>query len=102
MRIKFKLRTKFKAMNSIGNIFKTKLALGLFLITTNLCYSQTVKTVGTSGDYPTLSSAFNAVNSGSLTGQLEFKIISSFTETKTVPATYTRVLQQHTTSLMCQ
>ncbi len=87
-------------MNSIGNIFKTKLALGLFLITTNLCYAQTVKTVGTSGDYPTLSSAFNAVNSGSLTGQLEFKIISSFTETATATlstsgsggANYTSVL----------
>lgn len=43
--------------------------------------AQTVKTVGTSGNYTTLSSAFAAINNGTLTGDIELQIISNITET---------------------
>lgn len=46
-------------------------------------YSQTVKTVGPGSDYTTLSSAFSAVNNGTLTGELEFQITGSFVESTT-------------------
>ena len=44
-------------------------------------FAQTIKTVGAVGsDYTSLTSAFNDVNNGVLTGDLEFQITSSITE----------------------
>jgi hypothetical protein len=51
--------------------------LGQFFITT---HAQTTKTVGTGGDYATLTSAFTAINSGTLTGDIVLQIVSSTTE----------------------
>ena len=63
-----------------------KLILYLFLllsISVNLV-SQTVKTVGTSGaDYVTLKSAFDAINAGSITGNITLHIIDNTNETAT-------------------
>jgi hypothetical protein len=42
-------------------------------------YSQTTKTVGTTGDYTSLKLAFDAINNGSLTGVITLQIISSVT-----------------------
>ncbi len=44
---------------------------------------STTKTVGTGGDYTTLKAAFDAINSGSITGAIKLEIISSTTETAT-------------------
>lgn len=70
-------------MNSILNVFKTTLVFGLFLIVTKLSNAQTIKTVGASGDYPTLSSAFNAINTGIITGNIELQIVSDVSESIT-------------------
>ncbi len=43
--------------------------------------AQTTKTVGSGGDYSTLKGAFDAINSGSITGIVTLQIISSTTET---------------------
>ena len=53
------------------------------LLTTNNIFTQTIKTIGTSGDYFNLSSIFSAINTGSLTGDIEIQIISNITETTT-------------------
>lgn len=45
--------------------------------------AQTIKTVGTGGDYTTLKAAFDAINAGSITGAIELQIISNTTETAT-------------------
>ena len=42
--------------------------------------AQTIKTVGTGGDYTTLKAAFDAINAGSITGAIELQIISNTTE----------------------
>jgi len=47
----------------------------------NYSFAQTTKMVGTAGDYATLGAAFNAINSGELTGAITLQIISSITET---------------------
>ena len=57
------------------------LFLCLFII--NILHSQTTKTVGTGGNYSTLKLAFDAINSGTLTGAINLQIISSTTETTT-------------------
>jgi hypothetical protein len=46
-------------------------------------FSQTIRTVGTGGNYATLASAFTDVNNGTLTGSIEFQVISNTTETTT-------------------
>ncbi len=43
--------------------------------------AQTVRTVGTGGDYTTLKAAFDAINAGIITGAIELQIISNVTET---------------------
>jgi len=43
----------------------------------SIVYGQTTKTVGTSGDYATLTTAFNAINAGTITGAITLQIISS-------------------------
>lgn len=45
--------------------------------------AQTVKSVGTGGDYTTLKAAFDAINAGSITGAIELQVISNTTETAT-------------------
>jgi hypothetical protein len=61
----------------------TAIIFAIFLSNGNYSYAQTTKTVGTSGDYATLGAAFDAINSGSLTGAITLQIISSITETGT-------------------
>ena len=41
--------------------------------------SQTIRTVGTAGNYASLTAAFAAINSGTITGAIELQIISSYT-----------------------
>ena len=43
-------------------------------------FSQTTRTVGTGGDYPTLKSAFDAINAGLVTGDITFLIITDITD----------------------
>ena len=55
------------------------LALSL-IIAVNTVFAIT-KTVGTAGNYPTLKAAFDAINTGAITGSITLQIISSTTET---------------------
>lgn len=63
-------------------------------------HSQTTKTVGTGGDYSSLKLAFDAINSGSITGDIILYIISDITDNQsailnapgTGAASYTSVL----------
>ena len=45
--------------------------------------AQTIKTVGPGGDYTTLKAAFDAINTGSITGAIELQVIGNTTETAT-------------------
>ncbi|MCX6308171.1 MAG: hypothetical protein NTY32_04815, partial [Bacteroidia bacterium] len=45
--------------------------------------AQTIRTVGSTGNYSTLKLAFDAINAGSITGAIELQVISSTTETAT-------------------
>ncbi len=45
--------------------------------------AQTIRTVGTGGDYSTLAAAFSAVNDKTLTGEIELQIVSSITHNAT-------------------
>jgi len=67
------------------NTFFTIIAIifAICLSNSNYSYAQTTKTVGTAGDYTTLGAAFDAINSGSITGAITLQIISSITETGT-------------------
>lgn len=57
--------------------------LVIFFSQTFLSFSQTVRTVGLGGNYTTLRSAFSAINSGTITGNIELQIISSITDNNT-------------------
>jgi hypothetical protein len=46
-------------------------------------FSQTIKTVGDLGDYNNLRVAFNAINNGLLTGNIELQIISDISDNNT-------------------
>ena len=46
-------------------------------------YAQTVRTVGSGGTYTTLKLAFDAINAGSITGNIELQIVGNSTETAT-------------------
>lgn len=63
---------------------RVKISFSLFaclLISFQCIFGQTTKTVGSSGaDYPNLTTAFQAVNDGTLTGNITFQITSSITE----------------------
>ncbi|HEY5534814.1 MAG TPA: T9SS type A sorting domain-containing protein [Ignavibacteria bacterium] len=65
------------------NTFFTIIAIifAICLSNGNYSYAQTTKTVGTAGDYATLGAAFDAINSGSITGAITLQIISNITET---------------------
>jgi hypothetical protein len=55
---------------------------GMLLLLSSAGYSQVTKTVGTTGaDYATLKLAFDAVNSGTLTGAITLHVIDNTTET---------------------
>jgi hypothetical protein len=57
-------------------------AFGMLLLLSSVGYSQITKTVGTTGaDYATLKAAFDAVNSGTLTGAITLQVIDNTTET---------------------
>lgn len=57
-------------------------ALGLLLLLSSAGYSQTTKTVGATGaDYATLKTAFDAINSGAITGSITLQLIDNTTET---------------------
>ncbi len=80
---------------------KNHLLLSALLLFTILTHAQTTKTVGTGGDYPTLKLAFDAINTGSITGDITLYIISDIADDNTAtleasyaPASYTSVLIQ--------
>lgn len=63
------------------NNFKA-VVFGILLILSSAGYAQVTKTVGTTGaDYATLKLAFDAVNSGTLTGAITLQVIDNTTET---------------------
>jgi gliding motility-associated-like protein len=62
---------------------KLVLSTLLQLLACNYFFSQTIRTVGTSGNYSTLSAAFADINNGLISGQIELQLISSFTEIST-------------------
>ena len=75
-------------------------ALFLFI---GIVQAQITKTVGFSGDYPTLKLAFDAINAGAITGDITLNIISDIADDNTAtlqagyaPASYTSVLIQPT------
>jgi hypothetical protein len=65
------------------NLAKLIIFLMLFGIFTKSITAQTTKTVGSGGNYTTLKAAFDAINSGSVTGVINLQLISSTTETST-------------------
>ena len=61
-------------------------------------FAQTIKTVGATGaDYTNLRTAFNAINSGTLTGVIELKVISSITDNNTAKLYGSRQVGEVTT-----
>lgn len=63
------------------NSFKA-VVFGILLMLSSAGYSQVTKTVGAAGaDYATLKLAFDAVNSGTLTGTITLQVIDNTTET---------------------
>ena len=59
-----------------------KVVFGILLLLSSAGYSQVTKTVGATGaDYATLKLAFDAVNSGTLTGTITLQVIDNTTET---------------------
>lgn len=72
------IKTMFMKFNKFLSLF----LFGFVLV--QPIFSQTVKTVGTTGaDYSNLRTAFNAINSGAITGNIELQIISSITDNNT-------------------
>jgi hypothetical protein len=73
-----------------------------FILISLVTFSQTTKTVGSGGNYSTLKLAFDAINSGTLTGDITLKIISDITDNNsavlyasgTGSSSYTSVLVQ--------
>jgi hypothetical protein len=62
---------------------KLVLSTLLQLLASNYFFSQTIRTIGTGGNYSTLSAAFADINNGLISGPIEFQLISSFTEINT-------------------
>jgi len=62
--------------------FLTVFSLGILIVMLfgQNAGAQTTKTVGVSGNYLTLKSAFDAINAGSITGAITLKIISGTTD----------------------
>jgi len=66
--------------------FRTYLKIALVTLSLNglfatITYAQTIKTVGSTGDYTTLKLAFDAINAGTIQGALTLQITGSTTET---------------------
>jgi hypothetical protein len=61
-------------------INKKRVIFGFLILASCVVHAQTIKTVGTSGDYVTLKAAFDAINSGSITGNIELRVASNTTE----------------------
>ncbi|NVO18418.1 MAG: T9SS type A sorting domain-containing protein [Bacteroidetes bacterium] len=58
--------------------------LGLVLLfCIEMLQGQTVKTIGTGGNFATLKAAFDAINAGSITGNITLTLVSSTTEAAT-------------------
>ncbi|HRS53396.1 MAG TPA: hypothetical protein P5250_01660 [Bacteroidales bacterium] len=77
-----KLILKTKDLSFFFNKKSLLIVIMSFLIF-QVSYSQTIKTVGSGGDYSTLTMAFNAINNGTLIGDIVLQIISSHTLTTT-------------------
>ena len=82
-----------------------KLIFVIACLISNLSFGQlsSTVTVGSGGDYPTLQLAFDAINAGTITGDITLNIISDITDNNTAtlqagyaPASYTSVLIQPT------
>lgn len=56
------------------------IALFMVLFYTQQTAGQTIRTVGTGGNYATLKLAFDAVNAGTITGDIELQIVSSISD----------------------
>ena len=69
-----------------GQLLLKILLLAFGIISQTLLSAQTTRTVGSGGNFTTLSSAFTAINNGTLTGDIILQIISS-TITETTTAT---------------
>lgn len=52
----------------------------ILFISSYFSQAQTIRTVGSGGDYTNLTTAFQAINNGVLTGEIELQIISNTTE----------------------
>jgi hypothetical protein len=63
------------------SISKKVLLLVFLVAVESIILGQTIRTVGASGDYPTVRAAFSAINNGSVTGIITLEIISSTTGT---------------------
>jgi len=65
---------------------KVFLVVAILIIVTGISAplkAQTTKTVGTSGNYTTLKLAFDAINAGTITGNIQLQVITNTTETAT-------------------
>jgi hypothetical protein len=58
-------------------------SLLIMVISNNHSIAQTIRTVGTGGNYSTLSAACADINNGALNGNIELQIISNISETTT-------------------
>ena len=68
----------------LKNRFQKVIITILFIGLATLANAQTIKTVGVTGaDYSTLKGAFDAINSGTLTGSITLQVIANTTETTT-------------------
>ncbi len=68
--------TKFRTRTLFASVVLL-LALSLSLS------AQTIRTVGTGGNFTTLKAAFDAINAGTITGDIELQITTNVTETAT-------------------
>ena len=62
-------------------MLRNSISVFFFCILNISLFAQTIRTVGASGNYTTIASAFSAINNGTLTGAIELQIISTITET---------------------
>ena len=79
-------------MTKLKHFAQTRLALlsALCFLSITMLNAQTTKTVGGTGgaDYATISAAFNAINTGAITGNIVLNVISSTTEPATPTALF--------------
>lgn len=70
-------------MKNFRKIFKFAFAMVLACNIGTTFFAQTIRTVGSGGNYTTVASAFSAINNGTLTGTIKLQVISNTTETTT-------------------